>query len=286
MTTLPPLLRISDATVRKGHGAGRVILDRISLEIRDGQHTVILGPNGSGKSSLIKLITHEYRPLARPDGPPAIEVFGRSRWNVTDLRRILGIVSSDLQRDFLGGAMAASLRGIDTVLTGFYSGQALLPTHPVTSDMRARAVAALVMMDAEHLAQKPLRHMSTGEQRRTLIARALVTKPHALLLDEPTSGLDLGARHAFLERVRGLAQAGTTIVMVTHRPDEIIPETSHAVLLRDGRILSSGDPSVVLTAPQLSTAFGVPVCVHRVAGGYYDVAVARHGDPRTQDRSD
>lgn len=270
-----PLLRIREATVRKGPGAGRVILDRVSLEIGDGEHTVILGPNGSGKSSVIKLITHEYRPLARPDGTPVIEVFGRSRWDVAELRTLIGIVSADLQTDFVTGALAISLRGLETVLSGFFAGQAVLPTHAVTDAMRDRALAVLTLMDAASLAGKPLRHMSTGEQRRTLIARALVTNPRALVLDEPTGGLDLAARHGFLERVRALARAGVSIVMVTHRPEEIIPETSRAVLLRDGHVLAAGPAPEVLTPSCLSATFGVPVTVRRTEGGYFDVAVVR-----------
>ena len=95
-----PILEISDATVVKDD---RPILDRLTLTIRDGEHTAILGPNGAGKSLLIGLLTHVERPLARDEGVPPVRVFGRHDWDIFELRRLLGVVSSKLHVQFVAG---------------------------------------------------------------------------------------------------------------------------------------------------------------------------------------
>jgi iron complex transport system ATP-binding protein len=115
--------------------------------------------------------------------------------------------------------------------------------------------------------------MSTGEARRVLIARALVHAPAALVLDEPTRGLDLVSRHHFMERVGAVARQGTTIILVTHHVEEIIPEIARVILLRRGRVAFDGTKAEVLTAPRLSHTFDAPLAVEE-AGGYFHVRVA------------
>jgi iron complex transport system ATP-binding protein len=90
------LLTIDQASVMQGD---RLVLDRLSLCIADGQHTAILGPNGSGKSTLVKLIARQLYPLAKRDGNGRVHIFGRDRWNVAELRSLLGIVSPAVQLD-------------------------------------------------------------------------------------------------------------------------------------------------------------------------------------------
>ena len=103
-----------------------------------------------------------------------------------------------------------------------------------------------------------------------LSARALVHRPEALVLDEPTRGLDLVSRHAFMEQVRRLAQGGTTILLVTHHVDEIIPEIARVILLKRGRVASDGAKDDMLTAHHLGHAFDASLQVNQ-AGGYYHV---------------
>ena len=118
--------------------------------------------------------------------------------------------------------------------------------------------------------------MSTGEARRVLIARALVHRPQALVLDEPTRGLDLVARHQFMERVRSVAKQGTTILLVTHHVDEIIPEIERVILLHRGRVAADGPKHTVLTAERLGPVFDAPLVVEEAAG-YYHVRVGERG---------
>jgi iron complex transport system ATP-binding protein len=257
--------------VRKG-SEHQAVLDRLSLDIPQGEHTAILGPNGSGKSSLIKLITQEYRSLAHPTQEPAVQIFGRHRWDVFELRSLLGIVSPDLHSTFTQGP--AFLRGLEVVVSGFFASRGIQAQQRATERMWEQARHALALMEAEHLAGKPLTEMSTGEARRVLIARALVSDPPALLLDEPTVGLDMVARHRFLETVRRLAQRGKTIIFVTHHLHEIIPEVQRIVLLRRGRVYLDGPKATVLTASHLSAAFGADIEVEVADSGYYTMQMS------------
>ena len=111
--------------------------------------------------------------------------------------------------------------------------------------------------------------MSSGEARRVLLARALVTAPRALVLDEPTTGLDLIARHAFMERVRQIARQGTTLILITHHIEEIVPEIERVILLRGGRIIAAGPKRSVLTTEGVSGLFDGPVAIDEEEGYYY-----------------
>jgi iron complex transport system ATP-binding protein len=262
-----PLLELHDATVVKD---GIRVLDGLTLTIHDGEHTAILGPNGAGKTTLINLLTHQDYPLARGDGaPPAVRVFGGDRWNIFELRTHLGIISNDLHQRFVAGHSAGRIRGDDAVVSGFFATQGFLVNLSVTQEMRDRAAAALERLDASHLATKWLNEMSTGEVRRVLIARALVNEPRALVLDEPSSGLDVAARFRFLETVRRLATGGTTIVLITHHVEEIIPEIARVVLLQRGRVLDAGPKATMLTRERLGMLFGVDITVGEERGYYH-----------------
>jgi iron complex transport system ATP-binding protein len=135
--------------------------------------------------------------------------------------------------------------------------------------MRGRAADALARMGAAHLARRWLDELSSGEARRVLLARALVTAPRALVLDEPTTGLDLAARHDFMERVRQIARDGTTFILITHHIDEIVPEIQRIVLLRQGHIVAEGPKTSMLTSQRLSEAFDAPIAIVENDGYYF-----------------
>lgn len=268
-----PIISIRDATVAAENGVR--ILDGLSFDVREGEHTAVLGPNGSGKSSLLKLVTQHFRPYAHPGKPSPVLLFGKERWNVFELRAHLGIVSAEMHHLFL--ARHGWLSGGEAVLTGFFASEEIFPHHEVTEDMREQARSALQLLEALHLVRKPLEEMSTGELRRILIARALAPDPRALILDEPAAGLDLVAAHRFLETLRRVARAGTTVVLVTHHVQEIFPEIEHVVLLHQGRVLRDGPKAQVLTDAGLSAAYGAPIHVERQQTGYYTAAPADQG---------
>ena len=176
-----------------------------------------------------------------------------------------------MQAAFLNRTLPGRTRGLDAVLSGFFASYGVFPHHHVTGAMRVKARRALTLLEAEPLADAFIETMSTGEVRRILIARALITEPRALILDEPTTGLDLVARSRFLRTLQNLARHGKTIILVTHRVEEIFPEIGRVILLQHGRILLDGPKREVLTSRHLSTLFGAPVQV-RENNGYYTAA--------------
>ena len=155
------------------------------------------------------------------------------------------------------------------MLSGFLASQGILRYGVVTAEMRRRAAEALARMGVSHLARRRLDAMSSGEARRVLLARALVTSPRALVLDEPTTGLDLVARHDFMERVRQIAREGTTLILITHHIEEIVPEIERIILLQDGRIAAAGPKRDGADGRTLSELFDAPIALEEDDGYYY-----------------
>jgi len=230
----------------------RAALHDINMEIACGEHVCILGPNGCGKSTLIKTITRECYPLAREGS--SISILGRERWDIFELRSLLGIVSPDLL-----ASCTTDATGLDVVLSGFFSSTRIFPHHHPDPEHVARAEKTLVRLGIAHLADRAVAEMSSGEAKRTLIARALVHDPQTLLFDEPSNALDIGAQLQLRDTMRELANSGIGILLVTHHVSEIIPEMERVVLLRDGRILSDGPKSAILTEEHLTKLFGASV---------------------------
>jgi iron complex transport system ATP-binding protein len=240
-----PLLSFKQVTVMRGDC---LALYGVNLEIAAGEHLCILGPNGCGKSTLIKTITRECYPMAREGC--SISILGRERWNIFELRSLLGIVSPDLL-----ASCTTDATGRDVVLSGFFSSTRIFPHHHPAPEHLARAEAALERLGIAHLAGRPVAHMSSGEAKRTLIARALVHEPQTLLFDEPSNALDIGAQLQLRDSMRELAHSGLGILLVTHHVSEIIPEIERVVLLREGKIMADGPKSAILTAQNLSELF-------------------------------
>ena len=256
-----PLIHFENVSVQRG---SQVILHSVNLSIAPGEHAAILGPNGSGKSTLIKVISRELYPLLKPE-PWSLQILGRDRWNLFDLRNHLGIVSNDwiamCTRDY---------SGYEIVLSGFFGSVGIWPNHTVTQQMEQKAREVMELLEITHLAERNTEEMSSGEARRILIARALVHDPQALVLDEPTNSLDLRAHRELRGILRKLAQNGISLILVTHHLPDIIPEIERVILIRQGRVFCDGRKEQVLRAEPLSNLFGIELEVIE-RGGYYHV---------------
>jgi len=254
------LIEFERVTVMRGK---TVALQDVCLRIGLGEHIAILGPNGCGKSTLIKTITRECYPLIAEAS--SVRILGEQRWNVAELRTLLGIVSSDLMT-----TCTRAVSGRDIVLSGFFSSIGIWPHQEVTPEMYECAERAMALLEVSHLAERCTDEMSSGEARRVLLARALVHDPRALILDEPSVALDLSAQHELRLILRKLARSGIGIVMVTHHLSDLIPEIERVVLMNRGRVIADGPTRQILSESRLSELFGRPVELSE-RDGYYNL---------------
>jgi iron complex transport system ATP-binding protein len=249
--------------------SGATILDRVDWSIRRGERWAVLGPNGSGKTTLVSVASTYLWP-----SQGTVSVLGGEIGEVDsrELRRHIGIVSSAI-----AARIPVELTATEIVVAGFSGALAPWWDRP---DERAnrRAAELLDLVGCTPLADRAFELLSSGERQRVQIARALALEPALLLLDEPFAGLDLGAREelarllARLYRDAGLAAAA----VVTHHVEEIAPGTTHALLLRGGRVIARGPVADVITGPVLSEAFGMPLTVHHSGSRFSARAETEH----------
>ncbi len=239
------------------------MLQDFSLRILQHERVAVLGPNGCGKTTLLKTISRELRPV-QSEGS-FVEILGNRAWNIWELRKQLGLVSQDLQADF-----SPQVSAMDVVLSGFFSSIGL------DDQLRTRVNAAQVQkaerilheLDMQAMSKRAFRTLSTGQQRRCLLARALVHEPHTLILDEPGSGLDMTARFELQRHVSGLCRQGTGLVWVTHDLNDIPAEVERVIVLKNGRVFADGTKAEVLNTELLCAAFDTALRVAEVDGHY------------------
>lgn len=260
MTLQPPYLDINRVTVYRGDTQ---VFHDLSARFYRGEHTAVLGPNGAGKTTLLKLLTRELYPVVNPGS--YVRIDGNEQVKIHELRQKIGLVSQDLQNRY-----DAHVFGRDVVLSGLFGAVGMHGHFNVTEAQQRQADSWIARLQLTELQDRRYWHLSTGQQRKFLLARALIHNPKILVLDEPTAGLDLKAAHDLLATLRHLAQTGTTLLLVTHHIQEIIPEIKRVMLLNHGRIQADGLKSDLLTALHLSNLYGTPLKLHQEAG-YYQV---------------
>jgi iron complex transport system ATP-binding protein len=231
----------------------RKILDDINLEISSGENVAVIGPNGSGKSTFIKLITGKIYPSYVGNGT-VCKLFGHRRWNMHNLHSMLGIVTNELQYDFHN-----EITGFEAVLSGFFSSIGISNNHTVTKEMIKKAGDMIDFLDISPIRNKKLEIMSSGEARRFLIARALVTSPKVLVLDEPSNSFDISSSLKLHNMMRKISCSGTKIILVTHLISDIIPEMDRFVFFKGGKIFADGNRSEIFTCDKLSSLFDMKV---------------------------
>jgi iron complex transport system ATP-binding protein len=235
------------------------ILSDIDWSVGPGEQWAVLGPNGAGKSTLLDIAAGMRHPSRG-----RVDILGETvgRVDLRALRERIGHVDVKTEEAFSPRRTA-----LDVVLTGA-TGTIQVLQERLDATARERAAQLLEQFGCAGVATHSFASCSQGERRRILLARALMRRPPLLLLDEPADGLDLPGREALLAALATLAseQPAPAVVLVTHHLEELPATTTHALLLKSGRVIASGAAPAVLTAEPLSACFGVPVTVSRAGG--------------------
>ncbi len=255
---MSPLFSVRNLSI---HRAGIGILDGVNWIVNAGEHWVILGANGSGKTSLLKALTGYMTPTG---GEITVlgEQYGESDWR--ELRKRIGVVSASIS--YLVHDEDAGLEivaGGSQAMIGYWG--------KITRSERQRARRFLSMLRVPQAAERSWEVLSQGERQRVLIARALMADPVILILDEPCAGLDPVARERFLNDISKLAvkKQAPALVLVTHHIEEIVPEFTHVLALRRGRIAYSGVKSRGLEAGILNRVFNARLAVRKSGSRYH-----------------
>jgi iron complex transport system ATP-binding protein len=239
----------------------RWILHDIDWTVPRGTLAAVVGPNGSGKSTLARVAGCYLWPTA---GECRILGGKFGETSLPDLRQRIRLVQPAGPYD-----VDPSLSAREAVLTGFFGSIGLY--HEVDSAMNEQATRLLEQLGLSAVMENSYASLSSGERVRSLIARAMVTRPELLILDEPTNGLDLLAREQVLATVQMLLQhsGAPTVILITHHVEELPPITSQVLLLRQGGPAAVGSMQAVLRKDILSATFGFPVEVRQAGGRYY-----------------
>jgi iron complex transport system ATP-binding protein len=253
------LIDFRGVMLRRG---GRSLVGPLDWQVELDERWVVIGPNGAGKTSLLRMAAAmEY-----PSGGTATVLGERlGRVDMGELRQRVGLSSSALAERVPDSELVR-----DLVVSAGYAvlGRWRERYDEVDYD---RAVDTLESVGAEHLTDRTYGTLSEGERKRVLIARALMTDPELLLLDEPAAGLDLGGREELVARLSDLAADpdSPALVLVTHHVEEIPPGFSHCLILSEGQVVAAGLLNDVMTAENLSTAFGQSIAVDVIDGRYF-----------------
>ncbi|OBK61273.1 iron ABC transporter ATP-binding protein [Mycobacterium colombiense] len=253
------LLDFRQVSLRRG---GNVLVGPVDWAVELDERWVIVGPNGAGKTSLLRIAAASEHPSS---GVAFVLGERLGRVDVTELRSRIGLSSSVLAQRIPSDEVVR-----DLVVSAGYAVLGRWRERYEDVDYQ-RAIDMLESLGAEHLADRTYGTLSEGERKRVLIARALMTDPELLLLDEPAAGLDLGGREELVARLADLAADpdAPALVLVTHHVEEIPPGFSHCMLLSEAEVVAAGLLTDVLTAENLSTAFGQAIALDVVDGRYF-----------------
>ena len=204
-------------------------LDGVSLDVADGECVVLTGANGSGKTTLVRHLNGLLEPdegEVRVNGTPVHD-------DLVAARASVGMVFQNPRDGFVGATIGADI--------AFGPENLGLPREQIDE----RVAEALDAVDLAGRADERIDELSGGEQARVAIAGALAMHPDHLVLDEPFTGLDWPARQSVLDRLRGLHDAGTSLVVVTHDLRDVWAFADRVVALADGEIAVDGPPETV-----------------------------------------
>ncbi len=252
------------------------LLNNISWTIKQGEQWIVFGRNGCGKTTLLSIVAG-YKQFSSGK----LTVFGQSysAENILDIRKQIGWISSSFFDKYYHEEAV-----LDIVLSSL-SGALGVPFE-VTNAQIKKAKRLLTDLGIPDKIHATFDMLSKGERQHVLIARAFMTDPQILILDEPGTGLDVLARERLLATIKDLAAArDTTIIYVTHYPEEILPSFDKALLLRNGTVYKIGATQELFTSEVMSDFFSFPVNI-QYANERYNFSIRSEAIAVAGDRKD
>ena len=237
---------VSDLTVRYGE---KIILDDLSLEIESGKWTCLVGPNGAGKTTFLKVLLG-MAPYSGSIQDQSVEVFNNHKRNIAFVPQQPQIPQGMTVAEYV--MLGRSKRdgwGKDSLSSREFVHKVLLQTH--LFGMQGNLVS----------------HLSGGEMQRALIARALAQEPEVILLDEPTSALDLHHQISVLNNIELLKESGVTIISTMHDLTLAAMFAERIIVMKEGRVLLSGNSADVIHSEELKRAFDNRIDVYILDSG-------------------
>ena len=252
--------------------SGATLLDGITWTVEEDERWVIIGPNGAGKTTLLQVVAAQYHPT-RGTATILDETLGAV--DVFELRPRIGVASAAL-----ADRIPKSERVADVVVSAAYAGMGRWREDYDEAD-HARARDLMSQLRVGHLADRTFGTLSEGERKRVQIARALMTDPELLLLDEPAAGLDLAGREALVDTLSDLCEDehAPATVLVTHHVEEIPRGITHALLIKQAKVVAAGPIETTLTGPLLSATFDLDLAVTHDDGRWIARAVRTGARP-------
>lgn len=226
-------VELREAGVRFG---GRWVLEPVTLTVHGGERWFVSGANGAGKTLLLRLLRGELWPT--PSGRDLRRYRVGREWDATPIRARARIAYLGPERQDLYERRDWNHRVDEVVGTGLEDTD--IPLSPLTATGRRRVRAALARVGLAGLAGRRLLSLSSGQRRRVLIARAIVSSPDLLLLDEVMNGLDAVSRRRVLGTLERLSRDGIGWVCTSHRPDDMPAGVTHRARLEHGRLVEAG----------------------------------------------
>jgi len=238
---------------------GNYILKNISWQVKKNEQWAVIGRNGAGKSFLLRILSANLFP-----SHGSVKVLGKEfgKVNMWYLRRQIGVVSDLLQQDYY---QTISVRKV--IYSGFFSSIGLY--KEVSQAQKQKTEELLYYLGINNLEERIFGKCSHGEQRRILIARALVFDPHLLVLDEPCTGLDVASREEFLKTLQKLLIKDLTIIFVTHHIEEIFPAINRVLFLIRGKVFLKGQKTALMTKANLKRVLECDLNVIKRNGRYF-----------------
>lgn len=227
----------------------KTVSEKLSAEVADGSFTVIIGPNACGKSTLLKAFARLLKPR---DGHMVLDGRDLAGFRPKEAARLVGFLPQT----------ASAPDGItieELVGRGRYPHQGLVRRWSEGDDRAVRK--ALAETDLSDLASVPVAELSGGQRQRAWVAMALAQETSILLLDEPTTYLDIAHQLDLLDLFADLHDRGTTIVAVLHDLNHAARYATDLVVMKEGRIVTTGSPRDVLTEELVSDVFDLPCLV-------------------------